>query len=110
VNVFASWCISCNAEHATLVKLAKTHQLPIYGLNWKDKDENAKAWLEKHGNPYTQIGKDPDGRVAVELGITGAPESWLVDKNGIIIYHLAGGLTDQIVQEEVLPLLAGNRQ
>ncbi len=110
VNVFASWCVSCNIEHPQLMKLAKSGRVPIYGLNWKDTDENARNWLAQHGNPYTQVGKDPDGRVAVELGITGAPESWLLDKNGTVIYHLAGPLTESIIDYELLPRIEGALQ
>lgn len=105
INVFASWCMACRIEHPLLLELAKKKHLLIYGLNWKDNDDVARTWLEEHGNPYTKIGADRDGRIAIELGITGAPETYLVDKKGVIIYHLAGALTEKIIQEELYPLI-----
>lgn len=105
VNVFASWCASCKIEHSLLLQIAQAKHIPLYGINWKDKDEAARAWLKEGGNPYTAVGADRAGRIAIELGVTGAPESWLIDKNGIIIYHIAGPLTEQIWKEELLPLI-----
>lgn len=102
VNVFASWCVSCLAEHPHLMKLAEEDTLPIYGINWKDKQDDAVEWLAKHGNPYTDIGADTEGEVAIALGITGAPESFLVNPQGEIVYHFAGVLTPQIIQDEIV--------
>ena len=89
------------------MQLAKTKQLAIYGIDWKDTDSAVTTWLKEMGNPYTAIGADKDGRAAIELGITGAPESFLVSPEGIIIFHFAGPLTESMVEREILPLING---
>lgn len=106
INIFASWCAGCRVEHPLLLQLAKSNHVALYGINWKDKDAAATAWLEEMGNPYTAVGADKAGRAAIELGITGAPETFLVNREGIIIFHFAGPLTESIVEREIIPLLS----
>ena len=105
LNVWASWCVACLDEHPILVEFSKRNVLPIYGLNYKDKREDALAWLGKHGNPYTLSIQDGDGRVGIDYGVYGVPETYVIDRNGIIRYKRIGPVTVQILQEKILPLL-----
>ncbi len=105
VNVWASWCVACRAEHEVLLRLARETQLPIIGLNYKDKREAALQWLADLGNPYTAIAVDADGRVGIDWGVYGVPESFLLDPQGIIRYKQIGPLTWKVLQEEILPLI-----
>ena len=92
LNVYASWCVSCRDEHPVLLKLAQRGEAPIYGLDWKDKPEDARAWLSDLGNPYVLSASDLDGRVAIDYGVYGAPETYLIDKQGVIRYKQIGPL------------------
>lgn len=103
LNVWASWCSACQEEQVFLLQLAREGQIPIYGLNYKDQPEVALQWLNEWGNPYQAIGVDQSGRIAIELGVYGAPESFLIDQQGIIRYRHAGILTAAIWQQEFLP-------
>ncbi len=105
VNVFASWCVSCRFEHPVLMELAKSNAAPIYGLNWKDKPGDGKAWLDRYGNPYKRVGDDQDGRVAIDLGVTGAPETFIVDKHGRVRFKVTGPITEQYWNETLAPLI-----
>lgn len=105
VNVWATWCVSCRAEHQTLVQLARTGAVEIYGLNWKDDRAGALAWLRQLGDPYVANAFDQVGRTAIDLGVYGAPESFLVDAKGMIRYKYAGPLTPELLQKEILPLV-----
>ncbi|QBQ56340.1 DsbE family thiol:disulfide interchange protein [Nitrosococcus wardiae] len=105
VNVWASWCVACRAEHEVLLRLARETQLPIIGLNYKDKREAALQWLANLGDPYTTIAVDADGRVGIEWGVYGVPESFLLDPQGVIRYKQIGPLTWKVVEEELLPLI-----
>ncbi|MEO8009570.1 MAG: DsbE family thiol:disulfide interchange protein [Betaproteobacteria bacterium] len=105
LNVWASWCVACLDEHPILVEFSKRNVLPIYGLNYKDNREDALAWLGKHGNPYTLSIQDGDGRVGIDYGVYGVPETYVIDRNGIIRYKRIGPVTVQILQEKILPLL-----
>ena len=105
LNVWASWCVACLEEHPILVDFSTQNVLPIYGLNYKDKREDALRWLGKHGNPYTLSMQDVDGRVGIDYGVYGVPETYLIDKNGIIRYKRIGPVTPQILQEKILPLV-----
>ena len=89
-----------------LVAFAKQGRIPLYGLNWKDKREDALAWLERFGDPYVASGVDRDGRVAIDFGVYGAPETYLVDRNGIIRLKHTGPLTPQVIEERIIPLAA----
>ena len=106
LNVWGSWCVSCVVEHPTLLALAKTQVIPIVGFNWKDKPNAAGDWLIKHGgDPYVLSVADADGRVAIDYGVYGAPESFLIDKNGVIRYKHIGPLDDKAVAEKLMPLV-----
>ena len=105
LNVWASWCVACLDEHPILVEFSRQNVLPIYGLNYKDKREDALAWLGKHGNPYTLSIQDPDGRVGIDYGVYGVPETYVIDGKGVIRYKRIGPVTVQILQEKILPLV-----
>lgn len=90
VNVFASWCAPCRAEHPLLTRLAEEEGIPLFGLNYKDKADAAAAWLEELGNPYQRIGHDLSGRVGIEWGVTGVPETFIIAPGGTILYREAG--------------------
>jgi len=105
VNVFASWCIGCLAEHKVLENISKEEAVSLYGLNYKDKPENVKKWLDKHGNIYKLIGSDRNGRVAIDWGVYGVPETFIVDENGVIRYKHVGPVTQDVYEETFKPLL-----
>lgn len=104
-NVWATWCVSCRAEHEVLVQLARTGQVDIYGLNYKDDREQAQRWLARLGDPYVANAFDADGRVGIDWGVYGAPETFVIDSAGIIRHKHIGPLTIEIVNEEILPLV-----
>jgi cytochrome c biogenesis protein CcmG/thiol:disulfide interchange protein DsbE len=105
LNVWASWCVSCRAEHPLLVQLAKANVVPVYGLDYKDDPVEGREWLAKHGNPYTASIIDRDGRVGIDYGVYGVPETFVIDKQGIIRYKQIGPLTAEALQQHVLPVL-----
>lgn len=105
VNVFASWCVSCIIEHPMLMEIAATDEVLLVGLNWKDPKGAGTRWLEKHGNPYALVGDDAFGRTAIDFGVTGAPETFVVDKNGRIRYKQTGPISPEIWREELKPLI-----
>jgi cytochrome c biogenesis protein CcmG/thiol:disulfide interchange protein DsbE len=105
INVFASWCVPCLAEHGLWKNITNEHEVQLIGIGWKDTPENLKQWLEKHGNPYSQTLVDAKGSTTTALGITGVPETYILDKNGIIRYKLAMPLTESIIRDEILPLI-----
>ncbi len=105
VNTFASWCGPCRLEHPLLNALAQTKRVPIYGLNYKDNGEAARAWIAALGNPYTRIGAD-NGRVGIDWGVYGVPETFVVDRTGRIRYKHVGPLTQTVLDRTILPLLA----
>ena len=105
LNVWGSWCPACREEHPFLIEIAKSGAVPIYGLSWKDKREDALAVLGELGDPYVLNVSDFDGRVAIDYGITGAPETYLIDKQGIIRYKEVGQLTPEIMQQKILPMV-----
>ena len=105
VNTFASWCAPCRAEHPVLTALARTKRVAIYGIDYKDKREAAAAWIAELGNPYTRIGVD-DGRVGIDWGVYGVPETFVVDRTGHIRYKHVGPLTQTDVDGAILPLVA----
>ncbi len=105
-NVWASWCAACRQEHPFLMKLAKEKAVTIFGLNYKDTREDAKRWLAQYGgNPYTTIGFDKSGRVGMDWGVYGVPETFLIDKKGRVRYKHVGPLHPQVWQEQLLPLI-----
>lgn len=106
LNVWGSWCVSCREEHPVLVELAKKGTIPIYGLNWKDKQEDAIAWLKRFGDPYAGSGVDRDGKVAIDFGVYGAPETYLVDREGVIRFKQTGPLTWEIIEKKIVPIVS----
>ncbi len=105
VNFFASWCVPCLAEHPLITRLAD-QGLPVYGINYKNEPAEASAWLAKYGNPYTLIGSDFDGRIGVEFGVTGMPESFVIDRNGVIRYKQVGAIASDDLKRTILPIIA----
>ncbi len=103
VNVWASWCPGCAQEHAMLLQIAQQGQVPILGLDWKDTDQAAKQWLQQRGNPYVEVAVDRDNITGINWGVYGAPETFLIDQNGIIQYKHIGPLTQEIWEQEFLP-------
>ncbi len=104
LNVWATWCVSCRAEHEVLVQLARSQTLDIYSLNWKDDPAAARDWLRRLGDPYVTTIVDQEGRTAIDLGVYGAPETFLIDKAGVIRYKHAGPLTWPLLREKIIPL------
>lgn len=107
VNIFASWCVPCRAEHPIITQLARSGGVPIYGINYKDKAPNALAWLKELGDPYTRIGADTDGKVAIDFGAYGVPETYVVARDGTIAYRVVGPITQATVDVTLLPLIRG---
>ena len=105
VNVFASWCVPCRAENPLMVELADTGEVPIYGINYKDAADEAQAFLDELGNPFTRIGADRDGRVAIDWGVYGVPETYVIDAEGRIAHKHVGPFNRQILDTEILPLV-----
>ena len=110
VNVWGSWCIACLDEHPTLMKLARDEGVIIHGIDWRDTPEKSLAWLAKHGDPYARIGQDPSSEAAIALGVTGAPETFIVDAEGIIRYKQIGPITPTVWREKIAPLLDALRK
>jgi cytochrome c biogenesis protein CcmG, thiol:disulfide interchange protein DsbE len=109
VNVFASWCQPCLIEHPLLMRLAREEGLTIVGINYKDQPADAEAWLTRHGDPYGPIARDADGRAAIDWGVYGVPESFLLDGQGRIRFKQTGPLTPQVIDRDLLPLLKSLR-
>jgi cytochrome c biogenesis protein CcmG, thiol:disulfide interchange protein DsbE len=105
LNVWASWCVSCRDEHPLLIEYAKSGGVPIYGLNWKDRREDALSWLDELGDPYVLSVSDLDGRIAIDYGVYGAPETYLIDKSGVIRYKQIGPVTEDVWRDKFLPLV-----
>jgi cytochrome c biogenesis protein CcmG/thiol:disulfide interchange protein DsbE len=105
LNVWASWCVSCREEHPVLLDLAASGAVPVYGLNYKDKREDGLAWLKGMGDPYKTSIFDFEGRVGIDYGVYGVPETYLIDKQGVIRYKRIGPLTPEIVKNTLLPLV-----
>jgi len=105
LNVWASWCVACREEHATLVAFAKTRAVPIVGLNYKDTRAEGLAWLNQFGNPYSVSAFDANGRVGIDFGVYGVPETFVIDKQGVIRFKQIGPLTPQAIETRIEPLL-----
>jgi cytochrome c biogenesis protein CcmG/thiol:disulfide interchange protein DsbE len=105
VNVFASWCVACRAEHPLFLNLAAAKVVPIHGLNYKDAPQDAAEWLDTLGDPYTRTGADRNGRVAIDWGVTGVPETFVIGADGLIAYKQVGPVTQQAMDETILPLV-----
>ena len=110
VNVFASWCVACRVEHPLLMDLKRKGLVDIYGLNYKDEPGDAVQWLNRFGDPYTQIGSDRDGRVGIDFGVYGVPETFLVNEKGVIIEKITGPISQPILQEKLMPMIQEARK
>lgn len=104
-NVWASWCGACRDEHPILVSLSKSGAVPIYGMNYKDTRPEAQQWLEQGGNPYIASAMDADGRVGIDYGVYGVPETYVIDKAGVIAYKQIGPVTEEVLRDKILPLV-----
>lgn len=106
LNVFGSWCVACAVEHPFLMKLKADGVVPIHAIDWREKDRAAgPAWLARRGDPYTRIGDDPDSRAAIALGVTGAPETFIIDRGGVIRYKHVGPITPEVWTERLWPIV-----
>ena len=106
LNVWASWCVACRQEHPLLVELGKTGQVKLYGLNYKDKREDALGWLNNYGNPYLKSVSDTEGLVGIDYGVYGVPETFVIDKQGVIRHKQVGPVTPESLRDTLLPLVA----
>lgn len=106
VNFFASWCVPCRAEHPILMRLAAEKRVAVYGINYKDRGEDAARWLKELGNPYAAIGHDEPGRVGIDWGVYGVPETFIVDREGRIRFKQVGPITPAVLRDTILPLIA----
>ncbi len=105
VNVWASWCVACREEHAQIDQLANEYKVTVIGLNYKDSRDEAQAWLTRYGNPYSKIAFDADGRVGIDWGVYGVPETFIVDRKGRIRYKHIGPIRKNDIQDIILPKL-----
>lgn len=105
VNFFASWCIPCLAEHPMITKIVEKDGVIVNGIGYSDSPENIANWLRKHGNPYARVGVDQTRRIGIDWGVSGVPETFVIDKNGQIVFKHGGPLTQQVIDEDILPLI-----
>ena len=105
VNFFASWCLPCRAEHPLLGKIAKEYGIAVIGIAYKDKPADARRYLDDLGNPYAAIGADESGRAGIEFGLTGVPETYIVDRDGIVRYRLAGPIAPDNLEDQLAPAI-----
>ena len=106
VNFWASWCVTCRVEHPVITALARSGALRVIGFNFRDETADAHAWLAKFGNPYEVTLVDMDGRISIDFGVYAAPESFLVDPSGVIVFKQLGAMTHDIIETEILPRIA----
>ena len=105
LNVWASWCVSCRQEHPLMVELSRAGVVPIYGLNYKDKRDDALRWLGQFGDPYTVSIMDADGKVGIDYGVYGVPETYVIDKEGVIRFKQIGPITPEVLKQTIIPLV-----
>ena len=105
LNTWASWCVSCRSEHPLLLALSQAGVVPIYGLNYKDKRADALEWLNEMGNPYVLNVQDANGRVGIDYGVYGVPETYLIDRDGVIRYKQIGPITVDALEKTILPMI-----
>jgi cytochrome c biogenesis protein CcmG/thiol:disulfide interchange protein DsbE len=110
INVWATWCAGCRQEHNFLLQLAKADVLPIYGLNWRDNGPEARRWIQQLGDPYVATAYDQDGRVGIDWGVYGAPETFLIAADGTVLYKQLGPLSWGLWEENFVPLLNAQEQ
>jgi cytochrome c biogenesis protein CcmG/thiol:disulfide interchange protein DsbE len=108
-NVWGTWCYECRAEHDALLEIQKLAQVPIIGLDWKDEEPDAVRWLSELGNPYEVVATDHEGRTAIDWGVYGAPETFLVDPKGVVVYKYVGAMTLEAWQTLFVPRLPPQR-
>jgi len=106
VNVFASWCVACRDEHPVLMRMKEHGLVSIHGLNYKDKPDDAARWLDTLGDPYTRTGADLNGRVAIDWGVYGVPETFVIDRQGHIAFKQIGAVTPEVIEQTIVPLVA----
>ncbi len=109
VNVFGSWCVACLQEHPLLMDLARTDQVRVVGINWRDDRDKARQWLNRHGDPYELLIYDPHSTLVIDLGITGAPETFIVDQDGMVRYKHVGIITPELWKETMRPIIRSLR-
>ena len=105
MNVWASWCVACRDEHALLVEFAKSGVAPLYGLNYKDQRDDGLKWLARYGNPFFATVYDSAGRIAIDYGVYGVPETYVIDRKGVIRYKQIGAVTREVLAQKILPLV-----
>jgi cytochrome c biogenesis protein CcmG/thiol:disulfide interchange protein DsbE len=105
LNVWASWCVACREEHPVLVEFSRRGVVPIYGLNYKDQRNAGLGWLQRWGNPYTDSLFDPEGRIGIDYGVYGVPETFVIDREGVIRYKHIGALTPEVLRDKIEPLV-----
>ena len=105
LNTWASWCVTCRQEHPILLELSKAKAVPIIGLDWRDKDADGLKWLARFGNPYDVVVSDNSARIGIDYGVTAAPESFLIDKAGVIRYKQNGMITPEALRDTILPMI-----
>ena len=105
LNVWASWCVACREEHPLLVEFSKRGLVPIYGLNYKDQRNAGLGWLRNFGNPYTESLFDPEGRIGIDYGVYGVPETFVIDRSGVVRYKHIGALTPEVLSQKIEPLV-----
>ena len=105
VNFFASWCGPCRIEHPLLMSIDRAGEVPVYGINYKDAETDAKRWLNDYGDPYADIGADLNGRTGINWGVYGLPETFLINQQGQIVYKHVGPLSPEVFQSKILPLV-----
>ena len=105
LNVWASWCVACREEHSTILAFARSGVIPVLGLNYKDERADGIAWLNRLGNPYLLSAYDRDGRIGIDYGVYGVPETYVIDKAGVIRYKRIGAVTPEILRDKILPLV-----
>jgi len=103
LNFWGTWCVACREEHPLLIQYAKTNAVPIYGVDYKDERSTAMQMLDDEGNPYTLTASDPEGRLSIDYGVYGAPETFLIDRDGVVRYKQIGSITEDAWQKEILP-------
>ena len=106
VNIWATWCVGCRAEHDFLMALSRRGDVPIYGIDWRDKKQDALNWLQQLGDPYVLTGYDEDGRVGIDWGVYGAPETFLINADGKVVYRYTGPLSWPVWEQEFVPRIA----
>ncbi len=106
VNIWATWCVGCRQEHDYLLELAARNEIPIYGIDWRDQRQEALQWLNKLGDPYVDSAYDEDGRVGIDWGVYGAPETFLVSADGNVMYKHVGPMDESVWQREFVPRIA----